>query len=97
MIKVTVELVSAVATPRILFLDGDEICNDGTGDKDTGNYKVTLSKFGGSGIWKRGEVKNFDRMNRGAWDLLYVILHKLIGGRKNENTTFADSSSTEQS
>ena len=81
MIRVTVELVSAVAPSRDIILGIAEICNDGTGDKDTGNYKVTLSKFGGSGVWKTGEVKNFDRINRGAWDLLYIILKKLVGGR----------------
>ena len=77
MIKVTVELVSAV-TGKTTLLGTALICNDATGSYDRGNYCVDILKWS-KGIWKTGHVSNFQRMKFGPWDLLYLALKDALG------------------
>lgn len=87
MIRVTVELVSAIHPSRSKVLGIAEIANDGgesvatNGDK--GSYDVALSKWAPktSQTWKRGRVEGFDRKHRGPWDLLYLALRSCVGYR----------------
>ncbi len=32
-------------------------------------------------VWKKGTITGFHRVERGAWDLLYLALRNLIGDR----------------
>lgn len=87
MIRVTVELVSAIHPSRSRVLGVAIIGNDGSTsiatDGERGAYNVTLSKWAPntSQIWKRGRVDDFDRVKRGAWDLLYLALRACVGSR----------------
>jgi len=88
MIKITVELVSAI-TNKTTLLGTAKICNDGKTSKETngllGFYNIELSKWypKQNQIWKRGTVKNFNRKKRGVWDLLYLALENIVGYRNN--------------
>lgn len=72
------------------------IANDGSGDRDEGNYDVILGKFGEedpfrilkvqSAVWKSGRVEGFRRRQRGPWDLLAMSLVSLVGKRIGKET-----------
>ncbi len=32
-------------------------------------------------VWKKTKVLKFDRINRGAWDLIFIALKNIVGGR----------------
>lgn len=83
MIRVTVELVSAIDPSRSRLLGVAEIANDGTGDAGTGAYDARFSKWAPkqAETWKRGHVEGFDRQARGAWDLLFLALRSAVGRR----------------
>lgn len=87
MIRVTVELVSAISPERSKILGIAEIGNDGQtsllSDGRKGSYGVRLSKMAPKQgqLWKQGRVEGFDRQRRGAWDLLYLALRACVGGR----------------
>lgn len=87
MIRVTVELVSAIHSSRSKILGIAEIANDGratiTSGGQLGDYSVRLSKWAPNTeqLWKRGVVRGFDRVKRGPWDLLYVALRAVVGAR----------------
>jgi hypothetical protein len=102
MIRVTVELVSAVSPSRNRVLGIAEIANNGERTVATGgqqgdylvklddpeesyDFAVTLSKMEPkqTQTWKRGEVRGFDRKRKGAWDLLYLALRAIVGGRNS--------------
>lgn len=80
MIRVTVELISALAPERSKILGVAEIDNDLKTSLATngqqGSYNVSLSKWAPKTkeTWRRGKVENFDRKTHGAWDLLYLAL-----------------------
>lgn len=82
MIKVTVELISAVDPSRSKLLGIAVIANVG-GDRSVGDYVVKLSKWAPktSEVWRGGEVRGFDRVKRGSWDLLYLALKNIVGDR----------------
>jgi len=85
MIRVTIELIPfGVGEPRTLGIA--EITNDGTGDKNRGNYNFTLSKWAPKTheVWKTGHVVDFDRKGRGPWDLLYLVLRSCVRKRNKE-------------
>lgn len=86
MIRVTVELVSAVHPSRSKVLGVATIANVG-GDAETGDYNVRLSKWSPrtSETWKTGSVKGFPRLKRGAWDLLYLALRDCVAGRNGRS------------
>lgn len=79
MIRVTVELDSAI-TGETTVIGKATIYNDGTGTKQKGNYKAVL--IAPTEKAEMTEVKDFPRLERDAWDLLYVILHRLRGPKK---------------
>lgn len=81
MIRVTVELISAIHPSRNQILGVAEISNDASGSRSRGNYRFALSRRGGKGIFRRGEVTNFPRNQRLGWDLLYLVLKAAVGGR----------------
>jgi hypothetical protein len=85
MIRITVELVSAISPKRNRVLGIAEIANVG-GDLERGDYSVSLSKWAPKTdqTWKRGKVRNFDRQDRGAWDLLFLALRACVGSRNPE-------------
>lgn len=83
MIRVTVELVSAIDPKRNKVLGVAVIANDGKGTATHGNYDVVLSKAGAaiSQKWRQGRVEGFARKNRGGWDLLFLALRACVGER----------------
>lgn len=87
MIKVTIELVSAINPKNSKILGIAKICNDGETSLQTqgrkGTYNFSLSKWSPKldEIWKRGSVVGFDRTKRGSWDLLYLCLKNVLGER----------------
>lgn len=66
------------------------IYNDGTGDREHGNYRALFSNdrgphednpydlWRGIGVKLDGEVNDFPRLERGAWDLSYLALDNAI-------------------
>lgn len=93
MIKVTVELISAISRDRDRLLGVATIANDGTG---TGVYNYALSKMApkerqawkagrapteGTLLGDTGEITGFDNVARGPWDLLYLVLKHAVGSR----------------
>jgi hypothetical protein len=86
-IRVTVELISAVHPARSRVLGIAEIANDGETSRAShgarGSYTVRLSKRAPqtSHTWRRGRVENFPRRRLGAWDLLYRALRATVGER----------------
>jgi hypothetical protein len=90
MIRVTVELVSAI-TGKTEVLGVGTITNDGTGTKTSGNYTVSLSKRGGKSHWCTANLYDFPRRKLLAWDLLYRALRETVGYR-NETCTAVPSS-----
>lgn len=89
MIKVTIELVSAIDPTRSKVLGIALIANDGVTSKESdgnlGSYSVTLSKWAPKlrDVWKSGRVKDFDRVGRGPWDLLFLALRNTVGDRNS--------------
>lgn len=81
MIEVTVTLKpSSGGEPK--HLGTAIIINDGSGDYTTGNYTAVFSKWGNPNqAWKKSQVKNFRRQQRGSWDLLYLALKEAVGAR----------------
>ena len=84
MIKITVELVSAISG-NTSVLGVAHIANDGQGTVEKGDYAVKLSKFGGKGLWKSGWVKGFARQRLGGWDLLFRALQGTVGYRNKQS------------
>ncbi len=87
MIKVTIELISAVDKKHNKILGIAHIALDRESvvrsDGKKGDYSVTLSKWHPktNEIWKSGEVHGFDRLKRGSWDLLYLALKNILSER----------------
>lgn len=87
MIKVTVELISAIAPSRDRVLGIAHITNDGIMTNEThgrlGSYVAGFSKAAPkqNQIWKHVAVSGFKRKTRGAWDLLYLALKEAVGDR----------------
>lgn len=82
MLRITVELLPNGDESRKSHLGTAEIINIGSGDSETGNYKVRLSKWGDpSKVWKSGELQGFPRQQLGPWDLLSLCLVATLGDR----------------
>ena len=60
---------------QILFEGG--IANDGTGTKTTGNYTFAFANCK-SHRAKKGEVRNFKRLNKSSLELLYLCLKQIF-------------------
>jgi len=93
MIKVTIELASAINPGRSKVLGIATISNDGETTKESkgkkGSYSVWLSKWAPkqNQTWKKGKVENFDRVKRGSWDLLYLALKNIVGKRNPDKSS----------
>ena len=83
MIRVTVELVPFGIEENKKHLGTAIISNDGTGSHASGNYDIVLSKWNNKEdeVWKRDRVEGFNRLFKGAWDLLYIALKNTVGDR----------------
>lgn len=95
MIRVTVELLPFGDPTHPEHLGTALIANDIRDSLESGgrlgSYQVVLSKRGhpiesisgapASRIWKRGQVRGFDRIKRGPWDLLYLALDSIVASR----------------
>lgn len=90
MIRITVQLVSAIHPDRSRLLGIAEISNDGGGTLEVSNYDVRLSKWAPKEkqTWKRGKVTGFDRKRRGVWDLFYIALRNILGDRNPSENGF---------
>lgn len=78
MIRVTVELISAVDESRSRKLAVLDIANDGTGDALTGNYEATLYAEYTGKAGRKGKVTGFKRQNQSVMSLVGAFL-KLFG------------------
>lgn len=76
MIRVTVELVSAVSPDRSRKLGVIEIANDGTGTEDCGHYNGTLRAE--YCLTRQGRVTHFNRRKLSVMSLVGAFL-KLWG------------------
>lgn len=83
MIRITVEKIPYGLDIGKELLGEMKIWNKGNSEtEDIGNYGFTISKFKHpENIWKEGEIKNFNRKDKGPWDLIYLCLLKAVGGR----------------
>lgn len=82
MVRVTIELLPGGYEDNKRHLGTIEIANDATGNLKIGNYKAKLSRRGNpNSTWKTTEIKDFPRLQRGAYDLLYQILENVVGER----------------
>jgi len=85
MVKVIIELDSAISAARDCLLGKIEIANDAATSVATngklGSYNCKLYQRGGKKIWKEVKVKDFDRKKLGAYDLLYLALKEAVGNR----------------
>lgn len=64
------------------------IANDGSGDQEIGNYTYTISKWKNEGVWRRGGIKEFNRVKFGSWDLLFRVLRECLGLRNSDKTEY---------
>ena len=78
MIRVTVELVPQGDESRAKTLHTAVIANDGSGTKDRGNYRFSLSRKGSARPWKEGRISGFPRKRLGTWHLLYRVLKEAL-------------------
>jgi hypothetical protein len=92
MLVVKIELWPMGDESRARCIGKAEIAlTDVTPDRKFGNYKFNLLKWGviASGgmkhlkkdIWKQGRVEGHDRVKRGPWDLLLMVLLQACKGR----------------
>ena len=81
MIKVTVELISAIHPSRSRKLGEMLIANDNSGDRETGNYVGTLHAEYTPKEGRKGMVKNFRRQKQSVFTLIGTFL-KLWGHTK---------------
>ena len=95
MIRVTVELISAIDEKRSRLLGvatiGNDLRESVASNGAMGSYDYRLSKWypKNNQTWKVGQVSGFNRKTRGAWDLLYMVLRDAVGNRNKEEKTNA--------
>lgn len=95
MIRVTVELVSAVDASRNRTLGVMEIANDGKGDAEVSNYDVVLhAEYTPAGIGRQCRVEGFRRQRQSVWSLIGAALkcmghtkHPLSKTKSNQNAS----------
>lgn len=78
MIAIKIELWPLGDRSKSKVLGMCMIANDGTGDKETGNYHAV---FKDDKEEKKCEVKGFPRLRLNAFDLLYRCLRESFGKR----------------
>ena len=77
MIRVTVELLSAVDASRSRVLGTLEIANDGTGTQDICDYDATLHAEYTPPIGRRCRVLGFRRQRQSVWSLVGAALKQM--------------------
>lgn len=77
MIRVTVELLSAIDASRSRVLGTMEIANDGTGTREVGDYNVTLHGEYTSPDGRRCRVVGFHRKRQSVWSLVGAALKQM--------------------
>ncbi len=77
MIRVTVELVSAVHESRNRTLGTLEIANDGTGDGEIGNYSATLHAEYTPADGRKCKVTGFRRQKQSVFSLIGAALKQM--------------------
>ena len=82
MVKVTVELISAI-TGETSTLGVAYIANDGRGSKTRGNYDAVFT-LKSKAPWRMARVEDFPRQRLYAWDLLYRVLKQAVGERNDK-------------
>lgn len=82
MIRVTVELVSAIHPSRSRVLGTMDIYNDGSGDQETGHYHGKLFAEYTPKNGRLGEIRNFHRQRQSVFSLVGAFL-KLWGHTKH--------------
>lgn len=78
MLVIKIELWPYGDQSKSKILGTSLICNDGTGDKETGNYYAV---FKDDKEERKCEVKGFPRLKLNAFDLLYRCLRESFGER----------------
>lgn len=102
MIRITVELVSAVDPSRNRVLGVAKIANDFDRCYETngrrGTYRVWISKRAPHTrhTWKTCTVADFPRRRLGVWDILCRALIEIVGERNGYGTYFNNGSQSEQ-
>lgn len=88
MIRVTIELLPGGFEDGKETIGLIEIVNDGIksrNDLTKGDYQYKMMKSARyaktPGVYKQGKVGGFDRVKRGPYDLLYLVLKNAIGAR----------------
>jgi hypothetical protein len=79
MLIVTVELHSAI-TGKITEVGRMHIINDGTGDRERGQYDVHVLRKGTKNtIQRRGMVRDYPRLSYSVWELVRRGLQAALG------------------
>lgn len=87
MIRITVELISAIDPSRNRVLGVAKICNNWERSRDTngarGTYSVWISRRAPheKRTWKTCVVEDFPRKRLGVWDIIYRALREIVGER----------------
>lgn len=76
MLEIIIDLVPHGWGKNRKTLHTGYIFNDGSGTLKSGNYKAVFCRSGSKNrlIGKKGVVKNFARLRKNAWYLLYLAL-----------------------
>lgn len=82
MIRVTVELVPFGVEKAKRTIATMEIVNDGTGDRELGNYVATIRETGRDPQVRHGRLRKFPRQVEPVWSLIGGFL-KLWGHTKH--------------
>lgn len=83
MIKVTVELKSAISKHRDKVLGVAYICNDNTGTVSRGNYGGSFSNEKRK-VAKHVSIKDFPRKSQNHWELLRRCLNELHSSQQRK-------------
>jgi len=78
MLKITIEIWPWGIKENSRILGSAIIWNDGSGGRTLGNYCYKIFKEENSTPWKKGNIKNFERLKHGVWNLLYLVLKNVF-------------------
>jgi hypothetical protein len=87
MIRVTIDLIDTVDNSRsrckgICYITNNFVTSlESQGRFGTYNYRITKWDPNINRVWRQGTVGPFDRVKRGPWDLLYLVLKSVLGDR----------------
>jgi hypothetical protein len=97
MLRITIELLPLGSEEHKRHLGTAEIWNDATGSLESGNYRYRLYHWGNSnGLWRSGNVTAFPRLNRGPWDLLFLVLLQAVSDRNRTSVLACDCTRKEE-